>query len=125
MQGNWNFWHLYKWAITDQFRDYLCYAPEFTVFTDNNLLTYVLTIARLNATGLRWIGELADFNFNIRYRPGKLNADADALSRIPLNMDDYMKTCTEEINQNAFQGGNNMWCKSTGGIISNNGPTSV
>ena len=25
-----------KWAITDQFRDYLYYAPEFTVFTDNN-----------------------------------------------------------------------------------------
>ena len=55
-----------KWAITDQFRDYLYYAPKFTVFTDNNPLTYVLTSARLNATGLRWIGELADFNFNIR-----------------------------------------------------------
>ena len=92
-----------KWAITDQFRDYLYYAPEFTVFTDNNPLTYVFTTARLNATGLRWIGELADFNFNNRYRSGKLNGDADALSRIPVNMDDYMKTCTEEINQDAFQ----------------------
>ena len=62
-----------KWAITDQFRDYLYYAPEFTVFTDNNPLTYVFTTARLNASGLRLIGELADFNFNIRYRSGKLN----------------------------------------------------
>ena len=67
-----------KWAITDQFRDYLYYAPDFTVYTDNNPLTYVLTSARLNATGLRWIGELADFNFNIRNRPGKLSGDADA-----------------------------------------------
>ena len=78
-----------KWAITDQFRDYLYYAPEFTVFTDNNPLTYVLTTARLNATGLRWIRELVDFNFNIRYRPRKLTGGADALSRIPVNMDDY------------------------------------
>ena len=27
-----------KWTVTDQFRDYLYYAPEFTVFTDNNPL---------------------------------------------------------------------------------------
>ena len=53
--------------------------------------------ARLNATGLRWIAELADFKFNIRYRPGKLNA------RMPMNIDDYMKTCSEEVNRDAFQ----------------------
>ena len=34
-------------------------------------LTYVLSSAKLNATGLRWIGELADFNFTNHYRPGK------------------------------------------------------
>lgn len=38
-----------KWAICDKFRDYLCYAPTFTVYTDNNPLTYVLSTARLNA----------------------------------------------------------------------------
>ena len=36
-----------KWAVSEQFRDYLYYAPEFTVFTDNNPLTYVLTTAKL------------------------------------------------------------------------------
>jgi hypothetical protein len=30
-----------KWAVKEQFRDYLYYAPEFTVFTDNNPLTYI------------------------------------------------------------------------------------
>ena len=75
-----------KWAITDQFRDYLYYSPPFDVFTDNNPLTYVLTTARLNATTLRWVGELADFKFRIHYRPGKSNGDADALSRGPLDM---------------------------------------
>jgi hypothetical protein len=85
-----------KWAICEQFRDYLYYAPSFVVFTDNNPLTYVLSTAKLNATGLRWVGELADFNFTIRYRPGKANADADTLSLVPKDMDNYMKLCTEE-----------------------------
>ena len=39
-----------KWAICDQFRDYLYYAPSFTVYTDNNPLTYVLSSAKLNVT---------------------------------------------------------------------------
>ena len=81
-----------KWAITEQFRDYLYYAPEFTVYTDNNPLTYVLTSAKLNAASLRWVGELADFRFQFKYRPGKSNNDADTLSRLPLNIDDYMQT---------------------------------
>ena len=34
-----------KWAICDQFRDYLYYAPSFKVYTDNNPLTYVLSSA--------------------------------------------------------------------------------
>ena len=50
-----------KWAISDQFRDYLYYAPSSEVFTDSNPLIYVLSSAKLNATGLHWIGELADY----------------------------------------------------------------
>ena len=57
-----------KWAIIDQFRDYLYYSPKFTVFTDNNPLTYILTSAKLNNTCLRWVNELADFHFDVRYR---------------------------------------------------------
>ena len=85
-----------KWAICDRFRDFLYYSPPFTVYTDNNPLTYVLTSARLNATGLRWVGELADFTFTIKYRPGKANADADTLSRAPLAADE-MAEYSEEI----------------------------
>ena len=86
-----------KWAIADQFRSYLLYAKSFVVFTDNNPLTYVLSTAKLNATGHRWIGELADFNFSIRYRPGKANGDADALSRMPLDHHHMMDFYTQEI----------------------------
>ena len=58
-----------KWSITEKFSDYLKYGPQFTIYTDNNPLTYVLTTAKLNAVGLRWIAELSDFNFVIKYRP--------------------------------------------------------
>ena len=91
-----------KWAVTDHFRDYLYYSPKFTVFTDNNALTYILTSAKLNATGLRWVNELADFNFEIRYRPGKLNADADTLSRMPVSFEDYKQSCSEVVSQNVL-----------------------
>ena len=92
-----------KWAICDHFRDSLYYAPSFTVYTDNNPLTYVLTSAKLNATGLRWVGDLADFNFTIRYRPGKANVDAETLSRMPPDINSYMETCTETTSQDVLQ----------------------
>ena len=92
-----------EWSICEQFRDYLYYAPSFRVYTDNNPLTYVLTSAKLNATGLRWICELADFNFNIRYLPGKTHVDADSFSRTPFDFETYMKSCTEELSPEAIQ----------------------
>lgn len=91
-----------KWAIIDQFRDYLYYSPKFTVFTDNNPLTYILTSAKLNATGLRWVNELADFHFDVRYRPGKANTDADTLSLMPISFEEYMSGCSEMVSQDVL-----------------------
>ena len=71
-----------KWAITERFYDYL-YGSKFKVYTDNNPLTYVLSSAKLDATGQRWIASLAQFDFSICYRSGLKNGDADALSRLP------------------------------------------
>ena len=76
-----------KWAVTDKFRDYL-YGSKFVVLTDNNPLTYVLSSARLDATGQRWVASLADFDFSIKYRCGKKNIDADSLSRIHQRVND-------------------------------------
>ena len=72
-----------KWAITDKFRDYLYMAKGTKVLTDNNPLTYVLTSAKLDATGHRWLAALSSFDFSIQYKPGRMNIDADALSRRP------------------------------------------
>ena len=71
-----------KWSVTEKFHDYL-YGNSFLVLTDNNPLTYVLTTAKLDSTGHRWLADLQLYNFSIRYRPGRTKVDADLLSRLP------------------------------------------
>lgn len=83
-----------KWAITEKFNDYL-YGHKFTVLTDNNPLTYALTTARLDAAGHRWLAALSAYDFNIIYRPGKQNQDADSLSRIPEINNDFQSICRD------------------------------
>ena len=73
------------------------------VYTDNNSLTNVLTTAKLNATGLSWVGELADYSFEIQYKSGKLNTDADRLSRLPADLKEYMDICSETISPERLQ----------------------
>lgn len=92
-----------KWAVCEKFRDYLYYAPHFTIYTDNNPLTYIMSTAKLNAVGHRWVGELSDFRFDIRYRPGKTNLDADTLSRLPLDIEKYVSDCTETFSDEAVR----------------------
>ena len=70
-----------KWAVTEKFSDYLRFN-EFTVLTDNNPLTYILTSAKLDATGHRWASALGKYKFEIFYRPGMKNTDADIMMDI-------------------------------------------
>lgn len=70
-----------KWAVTDKFYDHL-YGRKFSVLTDNNPLKYVMSSAKLDATGQRWVSRLAGFEFDVQYRRGQSNANADALSRM-------------------------------------------
>ena len=51
-----------KWAVTDRFHEYL-YGGRFDVYTDNNPLTYILTSAKLDATGQHWVASLANYDF--------------------------------------------------------------
>uniref|UniRef100_A0A3B3I4L9 Gypsy retrotransposon integrase-like protein 1 n=1 Tax=Oryzias latipes TaxID=8090 RepID=A0A3B3I4L9_ORYLA len=71
-----------KWSVTEKFHDYL-YGSHFTVITDNNPLTYILTSAKLDATSHRWLAALSTYSFKLQYRSGKQNNDADVLSRRP------------------------------------------
>ena len=46
---------------------------------DNNPLTYILTSAKLNATGQRWVASFANYDFRIFYKMGKTIVEADVL----------------------------------------------
>ena len=71
-----------KWSVTDRFHEYL-YGGTFDVYTDNNPLTYILTTAKLDAIGQRWVASLGPYDFSLHYNPGRQNTVADSLSRIP------------------------------------------
>ena len=75
-----------KWAVTEQFREYLLpYGKnrnDFVVCTDNNPLTYIFSSANLDAAGQHWVAHLASYNFSLEYQKGKDNMVADFLSRM-------------------------------------------
>ena len=73
-----------KWAVTEQFHEYLSpYGKnrnEFVVHTDNNPLTYIFSSANLDAAGQRWVAHLASYNFSLESQKGKDNTMANFLS---------------------------------------------
>ena len=73
-----------KWAVTEQFHEYLSpYGKnrnEFVVRTDNNPLTYIFSSANLDAAGQCWVAHLTSYNFSLEYQKGKDNMVADFLS---------------------------------------------
>ena len=73
-----------KWAVTEKFKDYLL-GSKFQIITDNNPLSHIQSSGKLGAVEQRWAAQLAQFNFSIIYRPGRMNKAADALSRISNN----------------------------------------
>lgn len=66
------------WSVTQKFRDYL-YGSKFTVYTDSNPLSYILKSKRV--IDISWLADLADFDFELIFKPGKKNIAADFLSR--------------------------------------------
>ena len=79
-----------KWAVTEQFHEYLSpYGKnrnEFVVQTDNNPLTYIFSLANLDAASQRWVAQLASYDFALEYQKGKDNTVADFLS----HLDDHL-----------------------------------
>nr|GEU33556.1 putative reverse transcriptase domain-containing protein [Tanacetum cinerariifolium] len=61
-------------------RQYL-YGTKCTVFTDHISLQHILHQKELNMRQRRWLELLADYDYEIRYHPGKANVIADALSQ--------------------------------------------
>ena len=85
-----------KWAVTEQFREYLQYQP-FTVRTDNNPLTYILMTPNLDALGHCWVVALAGYNMKLEYLKGSDNKVVDTLSWVSMQKLDQ-ETITELLN---------------------------
>ena len=65
-----------------KFEHILLHQP-FRVFTDNKTVVNWMTMKDESHTHQRWFDYLSKFNFEVVFRPGRLNTNADALSRLP------------------------------------------
>lgn len=65
-----------KWAICDKFRNWIK-GHKFTLWSDNNLLTYILNKSKLDACEQRWVTDLAPYIFDIRHISGCVNVVAE------------------------------------------------
>ena len=63
------------------FRHYL-HGRTFIVQTDHIALKWLMETKDLTGRLARWALKLQEYDFTIKYRPGKANANADALSRL-------------------------------------------
>ena len=70
-------------AAVKEFYPYL-YGSHFTLFTDHNPLTALKGLKDVSRRIGRWMLFPQQFDFEIKYKPGLVHGDADALSRTPV-----------------------------------------
>ena len=72
------------YSAIGHFRPYL-YGRKFTLVTDHKPLLWFRSCKDGNATVLRWRLKLAEYDYDVVYKAGKTNVNADALSRNPVD----------------------------------------
>ena len=80
-------------AIT-VFRPYL-YARRFVIKCDHRPLQWLMSKNEPAGRLSRWALKIQEYQFEIEYKPGKANQNADCLSRIPIN---HVEEITHETN---------------------------
>jgi hypothetical protein len=70
------------WAVR-YFRVNL-YGAHFILYTDHRPLEWLMTSQTLTGMHARWALILSEFDFEVKYRKGLVNMNADGLSRSPL-----------------------------------------
>ena len=68
---------------------------EFVVNTDSQALKYIKNLQTPTGIWFRWLTELQSYQFTVNHRPGRLNTNADALSRA----DHHPEPSEEEITE--------------------------
>ena len=68
------------WACK-HFRPYL-YGRKFTIVTDHRPLTWIFSVKDPSSRLLRWRLQLEEHEYEVKYKKGSSNTNADALSRI-------------------------------------------
>lgn len=65
-------------AVIQAIREWKCYldGQKFTVLTDHKSLIYLQKQPHLSARQTRWLEFLSQFDFEIKYKPGKMNTNA-------------------------------------------------
>ncbi|GMF37198.1 unnamed protein product [Phytophthora fragariaefolia] len=71
-----------KYAFA-KFRVYLLGSRPFVVYTGHAALRTAIKSPHISQRTVRWLLFFAEYNFQVEYKPGRLNAVADALSRRP------------------------------------------
>lgn len=84
------------WAIK-HFRPYL-YGQKFFIYTDHRPLAWLNSMKDPSSKLTRWRLSLQDYNFEIIYKNGKQNTNADALSRIKVNATDSDDDVSMKVN---------------------------
>ncbi|KAE9003120.1 hypothetical protein PR002_g17429 [Phytophthora rubi] len=66
-----------------KFRVHLPGSKPFVIYTDHASLRTATQSPQLSRRMARWLSFFAEYNFEVKYKPGRQNALADALSRRP------------------------------------------
>jgi hypothetical protein len=91
------------------------YGVQFDLFSDHKSLKYLFDQKDLNMRQRHWMEYLKDFDFDLKYHPGKANVVADALSRKALAQAEFMMhTCKlyekiQDLNLEATEVDNGLW----------------